>query len=480
VAAAGVVVEHAFPRQGARLVDDRSRLESAAMTARPMKIVQAVGWYHPDSLGGTEIYVASLASQLRRCGHEVVVAAPDSSIAAPRVYEYDGCSVFRYPIPQSPTREETQGSIVRGTNHFHRWLADQRADVVHFHTFVTGLGLPEIHAAKDAGSRVIVTTHASSLGFLCQRGTLMLQGRTLCDGIVDVQRCAACALEHCGAPAPVAAALSYLPPPTGAVIGRMPGPAGTALGMTDLIVRNLGRQRAMLAAVDAFVVLTERAAGMMLANGSPPAKIVVNRLGITEHDCAFASTAARVNGTGRRAVRVGYVGRFEDVKGVADLAEAIRRVPPDLPLRVEFRGPAGTFEERQMRADIERMFASERRVTVGDAIAPADVQSVLRTYDVLCCPSRCLEGGPTVGLEALAAGVPLIAASAGGVAEVLEDGVNARLVPPGDVDRLADALVEVASDPAGTIGRWKERLPVPRTMRDVTHEYLPLYAGQIR
>ena len=133
-----------------------------------------------------------------------------------------------------------------------------------------------------------------------------------------------------------------------------------------------------------------------------------------------------------------------------------------------------------MRADIERMFASERRVTVGDAIAPADVQSVLRTYDVLCCPSRCLEGGPTVGLEALAAGVPLIAASAGGVAEVLEDGVNARLVPPGDVDRLADALVEVASDPAGTIGRWKERLPVPRTMRDVTHEYLPLYAGQIR
>jgi hypothetical protein len=61
---------------------------------------------------------------------------------------------------------------------------------------------------------------------------------------------------------------------------------------------------------------------------------------------------------------------------------------------------------------------------------------------------------------------------------VLEDGVNARLVPPGDVSRLADALAEVARDPHGTICRWKERLPVPRTMTDVVHDYLPLYAGQ--
>ena len=441
-----------------------------------MKIVQAVGWYHPDSLGGTEIYVASLARQLRRCGHQVVVAAPDSQIAAPRIYEYDGCEVFRYPIPASATRDEVQGGVVRGTNHFHRWLADQRADVVHVHTFVTGLGLPEVHAAKDAGSRVIVTTHASSLGFMCQRGTLMLQGRTLCDGIVDVQRCAACALEHCGAPAPVAAALSYVPPPTGAVIGRMPGPAGTALGMTDLIVRNLGRQRAMLAAVDAFVVLTERAAGMLIANGSPPAKIVVNRLGIPEHD--GAPLTERRNGTQRGPVRMGYIGRFDDVKGVADLGAAIQRLPADVPLRVEFRGPAQTTEERRIRSELERLFASDPRVVVGDAIAPRDIQNVLRGYDVLCCPSRCLEGGPTVGLEALAAGVPLIAASAGGVAEVLEDGVYARLVPPGDVDRLADALAEVARDPHGTICRWKERLPVPRTMTDVLHDYLPLYAGQ--
>jgi glycosyltransferase involved in cell wall biosynthesis len=248
--------------------------------------------------------------------------------------------------------------------------------------------------------------------------------------------------------------------------------------MTDLIVRNMGRQRALMAAVDAFVVLTERAAGMLLANGSPPAKVVVNRLGIPEYAKPAAKRIKRQRRPGR--VRVGYVGRFEAVKGVLDLAEAIRRLPLDAPLHVEFRGPAQGFEQRQIRTDIERMFASDGRVTVSDAIAPRDVRKVLNSYDVLCCPSRCLEGGPTVGLEALAVGVPLIAASAGGVAEVLEDGVNSRLVPPGDVDELAAALVDVASDPDGTIGRWKQHLPEPRTMRDVAHDYLPLYAGAIR
>ena len=123
------------------------------------------------------------------------------------------------------------------------------------------------------------------------------------------------------------------------------------------------------------------------------------------------------------------------------------------------------------------MLESDTRVTVGDGVDPEGVYDLLRTFDVLCCPSRCLEGGPTVGLEAIAVGVPVIAASVGGVAEVLEDGVNTRLVAPGDVDGLAAALVEVARNPAGTICQWKRRLPAPRTMRDVGRDYLALYEG---
>ena len=448
------------------LARERSALPGARHDpgAQAMKIVQAVGWYHPDSVGGTEVYVAALAKELRAGGHEVLIAAPDAGLAAPHSYEHDGCEVFRYPIPASPSREEAQGDVaVRGAEHLHRWLAAARADVVHMHTFVTGLGLAEIRAARDAGSRVVVTTHASSLGYICQRGTLMWRGESLCDGIVDASRCAECVLQHRGASPMAGAALASIPAAVGHAAGALPGRLGTALGMTDLIVRNMTRQRAMLDAVDAFVVLTEHAAGIVRANGAPAGKVVVNRLGVSD-DADLAAVPARLS---HADVNVGYVGRFEDVKGVLDLAEAMRRVPADVRMRLDFRGPAQTAADRDTKAAIIAMLAADPRVTVGDGVEPANVASLLRSYDVLCCPSRCLEGGPTVGLEAMAVGVPVIAASVGGVAEVVEDGVNARLVPPGDVERLAAALVEVASDPSATICQWRTRLPAPRTMRDV-------------
>ena len=440
-----------------------------------MKIVQAVGWYHPDSLGGTEIYVAALARHFRACGHQVLVAAPEAGAHAPRAYEFEGCQVFRYPVPATPTRSEAQGDVIaRGAEQFHRWLRDAHADVVHFHTFVTGLGLPEIVAAKQAGSRVVATTHSSSLGFLCQRGTLMWQGRSICDGIVDVGRCAECELEHRGAGPSVARSLAAVPPRLGRMARRLPGRAGTALGMTDLIVRNAERQRTMLDTVDGFVVLTQQAATIVLANGAPAAKVIVNRLGVSE---STASTSPSAENGDRSHVRVGYIGRFDPIKGVLDLADAVRRIPRDVPLRVEFRGPAQTPNDRATRAAIADILAGDPRVTIADAVPPSAVHDVLRTYDVLCCPSRCLEGGPTAGLEALAAGIPVIAASMGGLAEVLEDGINARLVPPGDVERLRAALVEVARNPERTIRRWRERLPLLRTMRDVAHDYLALYVS---
>jgi glycosyltransferase involved in cell wall biosynthesis len=438
-----------------------------------MKVVQAVGWYHPDSVGGTEVYVAALAGALRAAGHDVLIAAPEPGLAAPRTYAYDGCEVFRYPIPAAPSRDEAQGDVpVRGAGHFHRWLASTRADVVHMHTFVTGLGLAEILAARAAGSRVVVTTHASSLGYLCQRGTLMWHGESLCDGVVDASRCAECVLQHRGASPMAGSALASIPAALSHAAGALPGRLGTALGMTDLITRNMARQRAMLDAVDAFVVLTEHAAGIVCANGAPAGKIVVNRLGVRDD---IADVAAAPPASPRAGVTVGYVGRFEDVKGVFDLAEAMRRVPPGLPLRLEFRGPAQTPGDRDAKAAIAKMLAADSRVTVGDGVEPANIFTLLRSYDVLCCPSRCLEGGPTVGLEAMAAGVPVIAASFGGVAEIVEDGVNARLVPPGDVDRLTAALVEIASDPGATICQWRKHLPATRTMRDVARDYLSVY-----
>ena len=177
-----------------------------------MKIVQAVGWYFPDSLGGTEVYVAGLCRRLRDAGQDVLVAAPDPRYSEERTYEHDGIPVYRYPIPSAPTRDEAQGTArVRGAERFHRWLAEERPDVVHAHTFVTGLGLDELKAAKSVGARVVVTTHSASLGWICQRGTMMRWGERLCDGLCQPAKCAACALQARGISKPLAGALAAIP-----------------------------------------------------------------------------------------------------------------------------------------------------------------------------------------------------------------------------------------------------------------------------
>src|SRR5262245_38567850 len=125
-----------------------------------MKVVQALGWYFPESVGGTEVYVAGLCRRLRAAGYDVTVAAPDPGAASERVYDHEGSAVYRYPIARPAERAEAQGLVpARGAERFHEWLSIRRPEVVHVHSFVTGLGLAEIRAARAAGARVIATTH---------------------------------------------------------------------------------------------------------------------------------------------------------------------------------------------------------------------------------------------------------------------------------------------------------------------------------
>jgi glycosyltransferase involved in cell wall biosynthesis len=441
-----------------------------------MKIVQAVGWYFPDSLGGTEVYVAGLCRRLRAAGQDVLVAAPDPTHAEERMYEHDGVPVYRYPIPPAPMREEAQGLVpTRGAERFHRWLADRRPDVVHAHTFVTGLGLAELRAAKAVGARVIVTTHSASLGWICQRGTMMHWGERLCDGLCRPMKCAACALQARGLPKPLAGALGAIPPRAGRAMRALPGRVGTALAMSDLIARNQAMQREMLSVVDRFALLTQWALEAAAANGAPRERLALNRLGLSQ-DKVTPKPGPAQRPTAP-PVTIGYIGRFDRIKGVHDLARAVARTPASLPVAVEFRGPAASESERRVLGEVRALVDGDRRVTFASPLAPADTLEALAEYDVVCCPSLTLEGGPTVAIEAHAVGTPVIGTRIGGLAELVTDGVNGRLVTPGDWRGLADVLSAVAANPSGTVDRWRRALPAARTMEQVAADYLALYTA---
>jgi glycosyltransferase involved in cell wall biosynthesis len=89
-----------------------------------------------------------------------------------------------------------------------------------------------------------------------------------------------------------------------------------------------------------------------------------------------------------------------------------------------------------------------------------------------------MEGLGIVLLQASAAGVPVVAARAGGIPEAIEDGLTGLLVPPGDSGALAEAVSELLSDPgrARAMGdAGQERVRNEFSVDRMVEEYLALY-----
>ena len=150
-----------------------------------------------------------------------------------------------------------------------------------------------------------------------------------------------------------------------------------------------------------------------------------------------------------------FVGRLAAVKGVPVLFEALQRL--DIPgLRVTLIG------DGPERAGLEREVAERGLSDVVEFAGyrnQTEVAEALREADALVLPSFA-EGVPVVLMEAMASARPVVTTRIAGVPELVEHGVSGRLVPPGDVDALAEALREVLCDAGlrarmGAAGRAK-------------------------
>jgi glycosyltransferase involved in cell wall biosynthesis len=132
-----------------------------------------------------------------------------------------------------------------------------------------------------------------------------------------------------------------------------------------------------------------------------------------------------------------FVGVLERYKGVDVLAEAWPRVAarvPDAALRVIGDGPlAGAVDRLDARWD--RRLSSE------------EVARALDEASLLVLPSRS-EGLPRIVIEAFCRGRAVVGAAAGGIPDIVEDGVSGLIVPPEDPEALANALVRSLGDRA--------------------------------
>jgi glycosyltransferase involved in cell wall biosynthesis len=139
---------------------------------------------------------------------------------------------------------------------------------------------------------------------------------------------------------------------------------------------------------------------------------------------------------------IGWIGRLSAEKGPDIMIEGLARLP-DAAIRLSLVGEGPL--EGVLRAQSRNLGVADRVRWHG--LVP-DVARLYRAFDVLVLSSR-TEGTPIVLLEAMGAGVPVVATSVGGVPDVISP-AEAVLAAPNDSAALAQAIGSVLADPTAT------------------------------
>jgi glycosyltransferase involved in cell wall biosynthesis/ribosomal protein S18 acetylase RimI-like enzyme len=183
--------------------------------------------------------------------------------------------------------------------------------------------------------------------------------------------------------------------------------------------------------------ITRRHRSALLGNGVDLSRFDPERFGAEERERARAEL-----GAGPDHVVVGSVGRLVAEKGYPELVEAAESLPghylvvaigPDDPEKADALG-AG-FAARAARAGV-RLLGMR-----------SDVDRWYAAMDLFVLASH-REGFPRAAMEAAAMGLPVVATDIRGCRQVVDDGVNGRLVPVGDATALAGAIEAIGGDPA--------------------------------
>lgn len=225
-------------------------------------------------------------------------------------------------------------------------------------------------------------------------------------------------------------------------------------------------ERQLARFTDALVFESAYSAARYAAQVGPPAcaaRVIPNGLGPDD----FAAIE-----TDTDAADFLFVGELRRLKGVDVLLDALARVHEHRPVRAVIvgAGPDATaFAAEAARLGLEAIVSF---------VDPMPARQAFGLGRVLVVPSRA-ESFPYIVLEAAAAGLPLLATNVGGIPEIT-DATDTPLLPPGDADALARAMLEVLDRPIAAQARaLRLRHTVGRrfTVAAMTDAVLDLYAS---
>ncbi len=392
------------------------------LSGASLRILYVAHQFYPEFHHGTEKFVLHMAQAAQQAGHRVQVVTwrikgrvrwwQRFQTVVARSYRHEGIPVTAVRLARGrPDRWTLQrgplGPFAR------RCIARLRPQLVHVGHAMRMADF--VLAAQDMNIPMIMTL--TDYWLLCPKITL-LNSRG----------------ERCAGPAGGAACARDCPDlPEGLAAVRLP------------LAHDLLRRAGCVAAPSHFL-------RQVFMQEWPDLDIRVIRHGVPRWT---ANTRRRQAG---ELLVIAYAGSLTRHKGVHTLIEAFVGVSgADVRLHIWGDGPEA--------AALRQMAAHDARITFCGVYGPERAPAVFAGMDVLAAPSLWHENNPFVVNESLACGVPVIASAVGGMCEMVQDGLNGVLTPPGDAAALRAALQQWADDPARLAalkaGVRPEAIPTP-------------------
>ncbi|AHY45664.1 Glycosyltransferase [Rubrobacter radiotolerans] len=186
--------------------------------------------------------------------------------------------------------------------------------------------------------------------------------------------------------------------------------------------------------LDARVAVSAMAAKTVVRHFGGEFRIVPNGVDLERFSCPQGGGA-------RNRREILFVGRSAPRKGLPVLLDAFERLLGDLPqARLVIVG--------SQRKEVPLPESVSRNVEVRGMVSEGELVRAMCSASVLCAPSVRAESFGMVLIEAMAAGLPVLASDIPGYDSVVSHGKNGLLSPPGDPEALKDALLGLLGDPA--------------------------------
>ncbi|MFE4576376.1 glycosyltransferase [Streptomyces chartreusis] len=329
---------------------------------------------------------------LRAAGHQVELFERRSDDIADR--SLLGKAALPFLVPWNPAVRTGLAARLRA----------ERPDVVHVHNVFPLLSPAVLAACADAGVPAVATLHNYTQ--VCPPGTLQRDGRP----------CTECV----GSAAPLPAV-------------RHGCYRNSRLATVPLAVSLSVNRRRWWSGVERFLCISAAQRDVLVRAGMPAERLVVKHNFVPDPD-------DRRSGVGEHVL---YLGRLAEAKGVRLLMTAWDELAAaggvGVPLVIAGTGP--------LEQEVTAWAAGRDDVRYVGLYDTAECRKAVARSVAVVAPSTWLEAFGLVVVEAMAAGVPVVAAGHGAFVELVEDGVTGLLHRPGEPGSLASCIRRIAAGP---------------------------------